>query len=97
VAFVRTDVTEERIAYITKVRTISELLTLAVTSALQLLVTANFIPISLILLTLIMEAIRSTETSIPTRTTWYHIPEDDILRSPEWLPQNGFIAIHTYE
>jgi hypothetical protein len=27
-----------------------------------------------------MEAIRSSETSVQTRATWYYIPEYDILR-----------------
>jgi hypothetical protein len=46
-----------------------------------LLVTANVDPSSLILLTLMMEAIRSSETSVLTRATPRHIQEDDILHS----------------
>jgi hypothetical protein len=42
-------------------------------------VTANVVPSSPILFTLMMEAIRSTETSILTRATRLHIPEDGIL------------------
>jgi hypothetical protein len=42
---------------------------------LQLLVTANVVPSSLNLFTLMMEAIRSTETSVLTRATQRHIPE----------------------
>jgi hypothetical protein len=36
--------------------------------------------------------IRSSETSVPTRTTWQHIPEDDILQSDASLSscRNGF-------
>jgi hypothetical protein len=45
----------------------------------QLLVTANVVPSSLILFTLMMEAICSSETSILTRTTPRHIPEEGIL------------------
>jgi hypothetical protein len=48
---------------------------------LQFLVTANVIPSSLIICTLMMEAICSPETSVLTRATLYHIPEDDILHS----------------
>jgi hypothetical protein len=35
----------------------------------------------LIVFTLKLEAIFSSETSVPTRTTQRHIPEEDILRS----------------
>jgi hypothetical protein len=45
---------------------------------LQLLVTAN-VPRSLILSTLKIEAIRSSERSILTTPTWCHAPGDSIL------------------
>jgi hypothetical protein len=48
---------------------------------LQLLVTANAVPSFLILFTLIMEAIRSYETSILTRSTRRHIPEGGTLHT----------------
>jgi hypothetical protein len=48
---------------------------------LRLLVTANVVPISPILVTLIMNAIRSSETSVITRATWRHISADGILHS----------------
>jgi hypothetical protein len=54
-------------------------------SVLQLLVTANVVPSSLILVTLMMEAIRSTETKVGIRATGHHIPEDGILH-----------GLHTY-
>jgi hypothetical protein len=53
--------------------------TLAVTSArrtLRLLVTVNVVPGSPILVTLMMEALRSSETSVLTTSTQRNIPEE---------------------
>jgi hypothetical protein len=43
---------------------------------LQLLVRANVVPNSPILVTLMMEAICSSEMLVLARTTWHNIPED---------------------
>jgi hypothetical protein len=45
-----------------------------------LLVTVDAVNSSPILFTLMMEAIRSSETSVLTRATLHRIPEDGILR-----------------
>jgi hypothetical protein len=76
VALLRTDFSQEYIASI-----ISELgKTLAFfRRLLQLLVTANVFPTSLILFSLMMEAILSSETSVLTRAALYLIPKYGIL------------------
>jgi hypothetical protein len=47
----------------------------------RLLVTANVFPRSSILVTLVMEAVRSSKTSALTRATRRNLPEDDILEN----------------
>jgi hypothetical protein len=79
VALVRTEVSEESIASIIRVERISKpgttsavtinWSTLLLRSLLQLLATEDVVLSSPILSTMMMEAIRSSEKSVPTRAT----------------------------
>jgi hypothetical protein len=88
VAVVGTDVSEQRSASFIRVTRMGELgTTLAVTSnrstlrrnVLPLLVTASVVPSSPILVTMIKEALISSETSVLARATLLNVLEDTIL------------------
>jgi hypothetical protein len=70
VALVRSEVSEERSASIIRVTRTGELgTTLAVSSVCRLILMANVVPSSPIVVTLMMEALSSSETSVLTRAT----------------------------
>jgi hypothetical protein len=96
VALVRTDDSEEHSATIIRGKEIGDLgTTLALTSnrstlrrnvniiiSSQRASVPNLVLSSPILVTLMMETILSSETSVPAKAPWCHIPQDNIPSAP---------------
>jgi hypothetical protein len=59
----------------------------------RLLVTANVVPSSSIIVTLMMQTIRSSETSVFIRVSRHHIPEDDIIHRKHKVSEKLSVSV----
>jgi hypothetical protein len=80
----RSDVSEESTPSIVKDIRIGEI---------RLLVVTNFVPTLPILVTPVIEAIRSFETQVPTTLTWRNIPQEGILHTHHLKTLKSYLAL----
>jgi hypothetical protein len=90
VVLVRTDVLEQCITSMIRVTIKAR----NISSVLWLLVTVKVVPDSPILVTLMMEVIHTSKTTILTRVTQHNIPEDNILHSHYCENFKSYTKIH---